>query len=144
MLFERGESKTKKYISGGGLVTKSCPTLCGPMDRSLWSSFVNGVLQARILEWVAISSPGDLAHRPRDWPTSPALQMDSFTTEPPGKAPCFIDSVTWKTQATWKKQFWFEEKKKKKKNLWKITIQLEKLHFFFLFNFRMHLCCKIL
>ena len=30
-----------------------CPTLCDPMDCSLPGSSVHGVLQARILEWVA-------------------------------------------------------------------------------------------
>ena len=33
-----------------------CPTLCGPMDCSLPGSSVLGILQARILEWVAMSS----------------------------------------------------------------------------------------
>ena len=37
------------------LVTQSCPTLCSPMDGNLPGSCVHGVLQARILEWVAIS-----------------------------------------------------------------------------------------
>ena len=32
-----------------------CPTLCDPMDHSLPGSSVHGILQARILEWVAIS-----------------------------------------------------------------------------------------
>ena len=36
-------------------VTQSCPTLCNPMDRGLPGSSVHGILQARILEWVAIS-----------------------------------------------------------------------------------------
>ena len=36
------------------LVTYSCPTLCDPMDCSLPGLSVNGILQARILEWVAI------------------------------------------------------------------------------------------
>ena len=35
-------------------VTKSCPTLCDPMDCSPPGSTVHGILQARILEWVAI------------------------------------------------------------------------------------------
>ena len=39
------------------LVTKSCPMLCNPIDSSSPGSFVHGILQARILEWVAISSP---------------------------------------------------------------------------------------
>ena len=33
---------------------QSCPTLCDPIDRSPPSSPVSGILQARILEWVAI------------------------------------------------------------------------------------------
>ena len=37
------------------LVTKSCPTLCDPMDYSLSGSSVHGISQVRILEWVAIS-----------------------------------------------------------------------------------------
>ena len=36
------------------LVTQSCPTLCKPMDCNLPGSSVHGILQARILEWVAI------------------------------------------------------------------------------------------
>ena len=36
-------------------VAQSCPTLCDPMDYSLTGSSVHGILQARILEWVATS-----------------------------------------------------------------------------------------
>ena len=36
-------------------VAQSCLTLCDPMDCSLPHSSVHGILQARILEWVAIS-----------------------------------------------------------------------------------------
>ena len=32
-----------------------CPTLCDPIDSSPLGSSVPGILQARILEWVAIS-----------------------------------------------------------------------------------------
>ena len=35
-------------------VAQSCPTLCDPMDYSSPSSSVHGILQARVLEWVAI------------------------------------------------------------------------------------------
>ena len=38
------------------LVTQSCPTLCDPMDCSLPGSSVHRIFQARLLEWVAISS----------------------------------------------------------------------------------------
>ena len=34
---------------------QSCPTLCDPMDGSPPGSLVPGILQARTLEWVAIS-----------------------------------------------------------------------------------------
>ena len=34
---------------------QSCPTLCDPRDGSPPGSYVRGILQARILEWVAIS-----------------------------------------------------------------------------------------
>ena len=33
-----------------------CPTLCNPMHRSTPGSFVHGILQARILGWVAMPS----------------------------------------------------------------------------------------
>ena len=36
-------------------VAQSCPTLCNPVDGSPPGSSVHGILQARILEWVAIS-----------------------------------------------------------------------------------------
>ena len=47
------------------LVTQWCPTLCGPMDYSLPVSSVQGILQARILEWVAVSYSRELS-QPRD------------------------------------------------------------------------------
>ena len=34
---------------------QSCPTLCDPVDGSLAGSSILGILQARMLEWVAIS-----------------------------------------------------------------------------------------
>ena len=36
-------------------VAQSCPTLCNPMDCSLPGSSLHGILQARVMEWVAIS-----------------------------------------------------------------------------------------
>ena len=50
------------------LVAQSCWTLCDPMDNSLPGSSVHGILQARILEWVAISSSrGSSWPRHRTW-----------------------------------------------------------------------------
>ena len=34
---------------------QSCPTLCNPIDSSPLGSPIPGILQARTLEWVAIS-----------------------------------------------------------------------------------------
>ena len=36
-------------------VAQSCPTLCNPVDYSPPGSSVHGILQTRILEWLAIS-----------------------------------------------------------------------------------------
>ena len=47
------------------LVTQSCPTLCDPMDCRLPGSSVHGILQTRILEWIAISSSRG-SSQPRD------------------------------------------------------------------------------
>ena len=56
-------------------VTQLCLTLCDPMDYT-----VHGILQARILEWVAyLFSSG--SSRPRHLTGSPALQEDSLPTE---------------------------------------------------------------
>ena len=49
-------------------VAQSCPTLRDPMDCSLPGSSVHGILQARVLEWVAISfSRGSSWPRDRTW-----------------------------------------------------------------------------
>ena len=63
------------------LVTRSCLTLCNPMDCSPPYSPVHGILRARILEWVAIPFS-----RVSPWPKpgSPALQADYLLSEPPG------------------------------------------------------------
>ena len=41
---------------------QSCTTLSDPMDLSLTGSSVHGILQARILEWVAVPSSRDLPY----------------------------------------------------------------------------------
>ena len=64
------------------LVTQLCPTLCDPMDCNPPGSSVYEILQARILEWVAIPFSGDV-HDPGIAPKSPALQADSLLSEPP-------------------------------------------------------------
>ena len=59
------------------------PTLCEPMDRSPPGSSVHGILQARIVEWVAISfsrgsSDSGIEHRI-------CITSRLFTAEPPVK-----------------------------------------------------------
>ena len=61
-------------------VTQLCLTLCDPIDCSLPGSSIHGIFQARILEWVAIPSPGDLLD-PGIEPGSLALWADSLTRD---------------------------------------------------------------
>ena len=65
-------------------VNESCLTLCYCMDSSPPGASVHGVLQARILEWVAIPF-SKVSSQPRDQPRSSALQADSLPSEPPEK-----------------------------------------------------------
>ena len=64
--------------------------LCDPTDCSPPGFSVHELLQARILEWVAIPSPGDLPH-PGIKPGSSALQPDALLSELPGKV--FLQAV---------------------------------------------------
>ena len=66
------------------LVAQLCPTLCNHMDCSPPESSVHEISQARILEWVAVSSSRG-SSQPKDRTASPALAGGFFTTEPPGK-----------------------------------------------------------
>ena len=66
------------------LVAQLCLALCNPKDCSPKGSSVHGILQARILEWVAIPF-FKISSRPRTELGSPALQADSLPPEPPGK-----------------------------------------------------------
>ena len=60
------------------LLAQSCLTLCDPMDSSPQGSSVHGILQARILEWVAIPfSRG--SSQPRDQPQVSCIAGRFFT-----------------------------------------------------------------
>ena len=65
-------------------LSRSCPTLCDPMDCSLPGSSVRGIFQARILEWGAISFSR--------WSSNPGIEPTSLVSPlplaPPGKF-CF-------------------------------------------------------
>ena len=67
-----------------------CPALCNPVVCSPPVSSVHGILQARVLEWVAIPPPEDLPY-PVFKPVSPAslaLQADSLPLSLQGTQIC--------------------------------------------------------
>ena len=65
-------------------VAQACPTLWDPMDFNLPGSSVHGILQARILEWVAIPFSRGCS-QPGIEPRSSTLWVASLPSEPPGK-----------------------------------------------------------
>ena len=81
------------------LIAQLCLILCDPMDWSPPGSSVHGILQARILGWVATPfSRG--SPNPGIEPRSPAMQADSLLFEPPGK-PIFIGEETNSECGSW-------------------------------------------
>ena len=111
-------------------VAQSCLTLCDPMDCSLPGSTLHGILQAGILEWVAISfSRG--SSRPRG-DCRPTLQADALTSKPPGKPNFCKGLVKWSLSYTtdvstdWYRIF--------KDNL-AVSIQMSREHALWLRNF---------
>ena len=80
----RNRSKSKSVpptVTSCCLVAKLWPTLCNPTDHSPPGSSVHGILQARTLEWLAVSF-SRASFWPRDWTCSSG---GFFTMEPPGK-----------------------------------------------------------
>jgi len=56
--YTRKLESSRKYAAAAAAAAKSlqsCPTLCDPIDGSPPGSPIPGILQARSLEWVAIS-----------------------------------------------------------------------------------------
>ena len=72
-------------------VTQSCLTLCDPLDCSPTGSSLHAILQARILEWVAIPFSRNLPN-PGIKLRPPTLQADSLPSEPQS-------AVKWVAQA---------------------------------------------
>ena len=72
----------------GAKSLQSCPTLCNPMDCNPPGSSVHGILQVRILEWVAMPSSRDLSN-PEIKPVSPGAPALS------GRFGFFTTSSTW-------------------------------------------------
>ena len=56
-------NKQTKTSAAAAKTLQSCPTLCNPVDGSLPGFSVPGILQARTLEWVAISFSNKQKHK---------------------------------------------------------------------------------
>ena len=69
-------------------IAQSCLTLCDPRAYT-----VHGILQARILEWVAFPSLGDFPN-PGIEPRFPTLQVDSLPAEPQKKPNTGVGSLS--------------------------------------------------
>ena len=78
------------------LASQSCPSLCIPMVCSPPGSSVRGILQARILGWVAVYFIQGI------FPTQGSnlgllqVQADSLPSEPPGKVSVIRRAEAWK------------------------------------------------
>ena len=75
--------ESSKFSVAMPCCAQSCPTLFGPMGYSPSGSSAHRIFQAKILEWVAISTPGDLLDPQikQASPVSLALAGGFFTTE---------------------------------------------------------------
>ena len=109
------KAKTLDFIDGLLLATvgflcacvhakslQSCTTLCDPIDCIPPGSSVHGILQARMLEWVAMpSSRGSSQLRNQSMsPAAPALRADSLLLSQPeslkvGSSGISIQEVDW-------------------------------------------------
>ena len=80
-----------------------CHFICVQLFATLWTvarqaPLSMGILQARILEWIAMSSSmGTCPFQPRNGTRSPTLQAGSLLTEPPG-SPILSFSVSKSSQ----------------------------------------------
>ena len=69
--------------SGGGLVARSCPTLATPWTIARQALLPMGFSRQEYWSGLPCPSPGDLPN-PGIEPGSPALQVGSLLSEPPG------------------------------------------------------------
>ena len=76
---------TSIYSGGGGLVTKSCPTLATPRTEACQTPLSMGFSRQEYWSRLPFPSSGDLSN-PGIEPQYTALQADSLLTELPGKS----------------------------------------------------------
>ena len=81
---------------------QSCPTLWNPTDCILPGSSVHGILQARILEWVAISSFKGSSWSKYQIRVSYVSCIGRQMLAPPGKDQTWLTCWWWKLSQTWR------------------------------------------
>ena len=91
---------------------QSCPTLCDPMDCSLPGSSLHGILQARVLEWVAISfSRGSSQSRDRTWVSCiPGRRFNLWATRKAAKKPLIVFDYCFGKEIKFKLSFYNKNK----------------------------------
>ena len=72
------------HITSSAAAFRLCAALCDPMDYIPPASSAHGILQARVLQWVAMPS-SRVSSQPRDGTQTSCIAGRFFTTEPPGK-----------------------------------------------------------
>ena len=81
-MYIHGKNSHRSLFRGNvcvyALVTQSCSTLCDPMDCRPPSFSVHGILQARILEWIAIPFFRG-SSQPKDWTQISCIAGRLFT-----------------------------------------------------------------
>ena len=96
-----------------------CPTLCDPMDCNLPGSFVHGIFQARVLEWVAVSfSRG--SSQSGDWTQVSRIAGRSFTVWATRED--YNDHVTNCPEATVLLRVWFRRERVYPLPLWRSSV----------------------
>ena len=81
--------KENAYDRGGGLVTKSCPTLATQWTVACQIPLSMGFPRQEYWSGLPFPSPGDLWD-PGIEPRSPTLQVGSLPAESPGKPPIYL------------------------------------------------------
>ena len=117
---EHGERKKESEV------VQSCLTLCHTMDCSLSGSSIHGILQAGILEWVAISF-SRRSSQPRDWTRVSCIVGRHFTI--------------WATREVVNMESVFSKKKNQKstKNDWADGFWTKEVQFC---SFQWHQLCR--
>ena len=88
------------YICVCLLVAQPCLTVWDSTNYSLSGSSIHGILQTRILEWVAILFSREFSN-PGIKSGSPALQANSLLSEPPGKPFSYARVLTCAHYQVW-------------------------------------------